>query len=205
MEIRQLDTGDTKSFCELIVDMYAHLENLEWFSPMPYDEESVKTMLEKPRFYIVGAFEDGELCGVSSLDYKCGKLIGKIDFPQGCNTDKLVEFGFNIVHSKHRGKGIMKTLVAHLLKKVETDGFEWVFAKVHKDNFASSKSLQRNGFEIFESYSKPVSKIEFEQLLNQPFFSKSGKEKGDLTLEKFAGKDEIIVDYNILTKPLKKE
>ena len=204
MEIRQLDTVDTKSFCELIVDMYAHLENLEWFSPMPYDEENVKTMLEKPRFYIVGAFENNELCGVSSLDYKCGKLIGKIDFPQGCNTDKLVEFGFNIVHSKHRGKGIMKTLVAHLLQKVENDGFEWVFAKVHKDNFASSKSLQKNGFEIFESYSKPVSKIEFEQLLNQPFFSKSGKEKGDLTLEKFADTDEIIVDYNILTKSIKK-
>ena len=203
MEIRQLSAVDTKQFCALVEDMYSHLENLEWFSPMPFDEESVKTMLEKPRFYIVGAFENDELCGLSSLDYKCGKLIGKINFPEDCNTDKLVEIGFNIVHSKHRGKGIMKILVAHLISKLKDDGFEWAFAKVHKDNFASSKSLQKNGFEIFESYAKPVSKIEFEQLLNQPFFSPEGKVNGKVTLEKFVGKDEIVVDYNILMLPLK--
>jgi hypothetical protein len=62
MEIRQLEKIDAKEFSALIVDMYAHLENLEWFSPMPYDIESVETMIEKPRFYIVGAFENGELC-----------------------------------------------------------------------------------------------------------------------------------------------
>ena len=130
-------------------------------------------------------------------------MIGKINFPEDCNTDKLVEIGFNIVHSKHRGKGIMKILVAHLISKLKDDGFEWAFAKVHKDNFASSKSLQKNGFEIFESYEKPVSKIEFEQLLNQPFFSPEGKVNGKVTLEKFVGKDEIVVDYNILMLPLK--
>jgi RimJ/RimL family protein N-acetyltransferase len=202
MEIRQLKASDTKQFCALVKNMYSHLENLEWFSPMPFDEESVVTMLEKPRFYIIGAFENNELCGVSSLDYKCGKLIGKINFPEGCNTDKLVEIGFNIVHSKHRGKGIMKTLVSHLINKLKDDGFEWAFAKVHKDNFASSKSLQKNGFEIFESYAKPVSKIEFEQLLNQPLFSSVGKVNGMTTLQKFEDADEIVVDYNILTKPL---
>ena len=52
MEIRQLEKTDAKAFSALIVDMYAHLENLEWFSPMPYDKESVETMIEKPRFYI---------------------------------------------------------------------------------------------------------------------------------------------------------
>ena len=202
MEIRQLEKTDANEFSALIVDMYAHLENLEWFSPMPYDKESVETMIEKPRFYIVGAFENGELCGVSSLDYKCGKLIGKIDFPPDCNTDKLVEIGFNIVHSKHRGKGIMKLLVSHLLEKIVADGFEWAFAKVHQDNHASSKSLLKNGFEIFSDYKKPVSKEEFESLSSKPFFSVDGRVKAEVTLNKFKNEDEIIVNYNILTKKL---
>ena len=202
MEVRQLEKTDAKAFSALIVDMYAHLENLEWFSPMPYDEASVETMIEKPRFYIVGAFENGELCGVSSLDYKCGKLIGKIDFPPDCNTDKLVEIGFNIVHSKHRGKGIMKLLVSHLLEKIVADGFEWAFAKVHQDNFASSKSLLKNDFEIFSDYKKPVSKEEFEELSSQPFFSAGGREKAVGTLAKFKNEPEIIVNYQILTKKL---
>jgi RimJ/RimL family protein N-acetyltransferase len=159
-------------------------------------------MIEKPRFYIVGAFENGELCGVSSLDYKCGKLIGKIDFPADCNTDKLVEIGFNIVHSNHRGKGIMKLLVSHLLEKIKADGFEWAFAKVHQDNHASSKSLLKNGFEIFSDYKKPVSKEEFEALSSQPFFSAGGREKAASTLEKFKNEPEIIVNYQILTKKL---
>ena len=202
MEVRQLEKTDAKAFSALIVDMYAHLENLEWFSPMPYDEASVETMIEKPRFYIVGAFENDELCAVSSLDYKCGKLIGKIDFPADCNTDKLVEIGFNIVHSKHRGKGIMKLLVSHLLEKIVADGFEWAFAKVHQDNFASSKSLIKNGFEIFSDYAKPVSKEDFEELSSQSFFSEEGRMKAMATLKQFKNKDEIIVNYNILTKKL---
>lgn len=66
---------------------------------MPYDLENVTGMIENPRFYIIGAFINSKLAGISSLDYKCGKLIGKINFPEGCNTEKLVEIGFNIVHS----------------------------------------------------------------------------------------------------------
>ena len=116
MLIRQLNIDDTQSFCNLIVNMYSDLENLEWFSPMPFDIESVKGMLEKPRFYIIGYFENNDLCGVGSLDYKCGKLIGKIDLPDECDTNKLVEFGFHMVGSKYRGKGIMKELKRRGLK-----------------------------------------------------------------------------------------
>ena len=175
MEIRQLTTADVPKFCDLIVDMYSNLENLEWFTPMPFDYESVKNMVEKPRFYIVGCFENDKLCGVSSLDYKCGKLIGKIDFPTDCNTDKLVEVAFNMVHSKCRGMGIMKTMVAHLMDKIKNDGFEWAFSKAHKDNFASLKSLLKNDFEIMCDYSKKVDIAEFKELASQSFFSKTGK------------------------------
>ncbi len=201
MEIRKLEISDTEKFCELIKNMYSNLENLEWFTPMPFDYDSVKSILEKPRFYIVGYFEGNELCGVSSLDYKCGKLIGKIEFPTDCNTNSLVEVGFNMVHSAHRGKGIMKQMVSHLLDKCKTDGFEWVFSKVHKNNFASSKSLEKNGFEIFDSYQKPVSKEDFVNLSSQPFFSKTGKENAEKTLTQIpSDATEIIVDYNLLIK-----
>lgn len=202
MIIRKLNDGDVKQFCELIVNMYGNLENLEWFSPMPYDEENVKTMINKERFYIIGAFEKDTLIAVASLDYKCGKLIGKIDLPKDCNTEKLVETGFTMVHSDHRGKGIMKILIEHLLEKIKDDGFEWVFGKVHKDNFASSKSLIKKGFEIYSPYTKPVNKNDFIALSSQDFFSEKGKENAKLTLEKFKDCEEIIVDYNILVKKL---
>ena len=201
--IKQLTTQHAQQFCELIVDMYAHLENLEWFSPMPFDLENVTNMIQNPRFFIVGYFEGDTLCAVSSLDYKCGKLIGKIDLPQNCDITKLVEVGFTMVHSAHRGKGIMKQMVAYLLNKIKQDGFKWCFGKVHKNNFASSKSLLKNGFEVFSDYSKPVNIEDFKSLANQPFFSNQGKENAKLTLAKTNPDDtQIIVDYNIIIKKL---
>lgn len=203
MEIRQLNTNDTKLFCDLIVDMYSNLENLEWFSPMPYDYDNVKSMIENPRFYIIGVFDGDNLCAVSSLDYKCGKLIGKVEFPKECNTDKLVEIGFTMVSSKYRGQGIMKIMVAHLLEKIKNDGFEWAFGKVHKNNFASSKSLIKNGFSVSSDYVKPVKKEDFISLSSKDFFSKIGKENAKITLSRVSPADiEIIVDYNILIKKI---
>ena len=201
--IRQLTLDDAVEFSALIKNMYSNLENLEWFSPMPFDLENVKGMIEHPRFYIVGYFENNVLCGVSSLDYKCGKLIGKVDFPKDCNTDKLVEIGFTMVHSDYQGKGIMKKMVAHLLEKIKNDGFEWAFGKVHVDNLASSKSLLRNGFKIFSEYSKPVKVSEFKALSSEDFFSKKGKENAKITLSKINENDEnIIVNYYIIVKKL---
>ncbi|MBQ3493821.1 MAG: GNAT family N-acetyltransferase [Clostridia bacterium] len=201
--IKQLTVENAQEFSELIKNMYSNLENLEWFSPMPFDLENVIGMINHPRFYIVGYFENDVLCGVSSLDYKCGKLIGKVNFPKDCNTNKLVEIGFTMVHSDHKGNGIMKKLVAYLLEKIKADGFEWVFGKVHKDNFASSKSLLKNGFEIFDTYLKPVNAEEFKALASQDFFSESGKKNAEITLSKL-GKDdtEIIVTYDIIVKKL---
>lgn len=201
--IRQLTLEDAVAFSQLIKNMYSHLENLEWFSPMPFDLENVKGMIEHPRFYIVGYFENNVLCGVSSLDYKCGKLIGKVDFPKDCNTDKLVEIGFTMVHSEYQGHGIMKKLVAYLLEKIKNDGFEWVFGKVHINNLASSKSLLKNGFEIFSEYSKPVKVNEFKALSSEDFFSPKGKANAEITLSKIKETDEyIIVNYNIIVKKL---
>ena len=49
--------------------------------------KNVVDMIENPRFYIVGAFIRNKLIGVSSLDYKCGELIGKIDLQNLANQD----------------------------------------------------------------------------------------------------------------------
>ena len=203
MNIRQLEDKDVIAFRELIINMYSNLENLEWFSPMPYDEENVLGMINHPRFYIIGVFDDDKLVGVSSLDYKCGKLIGKVDFPTECDTTSLVEMAFNMVHSEYRGRGIMKMMINHLLDKITADGFKWAFSKVHKDNFASSKSLEHNGFTIFADYRKGVDMSDFVYLSSADFFSPKGKENAKITLSKYTPEDtQIIVDYNLLIKKL---
>ena len=201
--IRKLTVNDVEQFCGLIVDMYSNLENLEWFSPMPYDYENVKSIVENPRFYVVGYFCKDILCAVSSFDYKCGKLIGKVEFPEYCDTSKLVEFGFTMVHSNYRGNGIMKQLVGFLLNEAKKQGYEWAFGKVHKDNFASSKSLIYNGFEIVGDYSKPVKVEDFKSLSTKDFFSQKGKENANITLSRVSkDEEEFIVDYNIILRKI---
>lgn len=203
MDFRKLKIEDAEKFSYLIKDMYSHLQNLEWFSPMPFDLENVKSMIENPRFYILGAFDGDILCGVSSFDYKCGKLIGKIDFPTDCDTSKLVEIGFTMVRHDYQGHGLMKNLVKLLLEEAKTEGFEWIFGKVHRDNLASSKSLLNQGFVYFKDLQKEVKRVDFEMLSSQPFFSIVGKKNAKISLEKLKEDDEkLIVPYDILIKKL---
>lgn len=202
MIFRKLEVQDTKNFCNLIVDMYSHLENIEWFSPMPFDYENVKSIIENPRFYVLGAFDEDFLCAVSSLDYKCGKLIGKVDFPTDCDTNKLVEFGFTMVHSNYRGQGIMKKLVGQLIDISKNQGLEWAFGKVHKDNLASSTSLIRNGFEKKLKYNKPVKVADIKQLLSEKVLSKTATDKILDRLCQISNEEFIYVDYDILIKKI---
>ena len=202
MEIRKLTDLDIRDFCNLIKDMYAHLENLEWFSPMPFDEENVKIMINKPRFFIVGAFDDNKLCGVASLDYKCGKLIGKVEFPKDCNTDKLVESGFAMVHSNYRGRGIMKQMLSILLDEAKKQGYEWIFGKVHKNNLASYKSLEKLGFKKVKDLNKEVKIESIKTLLSDNVLNKNATELMEKTLSKNTDKEYLVVDYDILMKKL---
>lgn len=201
MKIKKLTKSDVNGFCDLIVDMYSHLENLEWFSPMPYDYDNVLGMIENPRFYIIGVFDGDKLIAVSSFDYKCGKLIGKINFPPDCDTTKLVEIGFTMVHSNYRGQGIMKLMVKHLLEVALKQNFKWVFGKVHINNFASSKSLMANGFTKWITYQKEVNKSDFISLSSKEFFSEIGKQNALITLKNCTGEN-IIVYYDIIIKKL---
>ena len=52
----------------------------------------ISVSYNNPRFYIIGVFDEENLCAVSSLDYKCGKLIGKVEFPKECNTENSSSF-----------------------------------------------------------------------------------------------------------------
>ena len=202
MIFRKLEVNDTKSFCNLIVDMYSHLENMEWFSPMPFDYDNVKSIIENPGFYVLGAFDEDFLCAVSSLDYKCGKLIEKVDFPNNCDTNKLVEFGFTMVHSNYRGQGIMKKLVGQLIDISKNQGFEWAFGKVHTDNLASSTSLIRNDFEKKIKYNKLVKVSDIKQLLAEKVLSKTATNKILDRLSQIENEEFINVDYDILVKKL---
>ena len=94
-------------------------------------------------------------------------------------------------------------MINHLLDKITAEGFKWAFSKVHKDNFASSKSLEHNGFHVFADYRKGVDMVDFVYLSSADFFSPKGKENAKITLAKYNENDtQIIVDYNLLIKKL---
>lgn len=200
MEIRRITQDDAEIFSKLIIDMYGHLDCLDWFSPMPHKVEDVREMIGNPRLFIIGAFENDELVGIASMDYKCGKLIGKIDFPKDCNTDKLVEFGFGMVHSAHRGNGILKIMLKYLLEEAKKQGFEWVFGKVHLDNLASSKSLLANGFFKHLEFAKPSKVADLNKILDAKILSAQATEKIEKRLEENPNAETLDNSYQILIR-----
>lgn len=203
MIFRKLTTTDSEQFCNLIIDMYKNLQNLEWFSPMPYDKENIEEMLMSPRFYVLGAFDNDFLCAVCSFDYKCGKLIGKLEFPPNCDTDKLVEIGFTMVHSKYKGQGIMKQMVNYLLMKAKQQGFEWIFGKVNKENLASLKSFFHNGFKTYCNYLKPIKIKDIKTILSGNILNTNAKNLIEAKLVNTHVNDEyIFTDYEIILKKI---
>lgn len=200
MEFRQLSIKDTKSFAALIQNMYKHLNNLEWFSPMPFDEENVKGIIENPRFFVLGAYENDELCAVSSFDFKCGKLIGQSCMPSYCTLENTAEIGFTMVKSNFKGRGIMKQLIKELEGAALRFNKKYLFGKVHIDNLASYKSFLGCGFSEFSKYDKAVHRDEFESFLSSGLLMPSTITKAKETLKRNA--DDIIVKYAILIKEI---
>ena len=201
MIIRKLVKEDAKCFQNLILDMYANLTTLEWFSPMPLDEASIEDMICNDRFYIVGMFDGDKLVGVSSLDYKCGKIYGKVTFPEGCDESKLVEIAFNIVRSDYRGNGYMKVLLDNVIEEARKHGCTDVFSKVHCDNFASSKSIESKGLVFFTRYAKPLKVKDVKEILSKNVLSQSATDRAEELLACCEG--EIIdCSYNLYYKKL---
>ena len=200
MEFRKLTEEDAPQMVTLIVDMYKHLDNLEWFSPMPYDEEGVRAILTNPRFFILGAMESGKLCALSSFDFKCGKLIGQSCMPQYCSLDNTAEIGFTMVHSNYKGQGIMKMLLNKLQDFAPLFNKKYLFGKVHIDNIASYKSFTHCGWAEFSRFDKSVKREEFQSFLSSGLLKPSTLEKAKASLNK--NNDDIIVKYAILLKEL---
>ncbi len=200
MEFRQLTEKDVKSFSLLIQNMYKNLENLEWFSPMPYDEENVKAMIINPRFFILGVFENGELCAVSSFDFKCGKLIGQSCMPPYCTLENTAEIGFTMVKSNYKGRGIMKQLIKQLEMHATHFNKEYLFGKVNVDNLASYKSFIRCEYSEFSRYNKTVGRADFEKFLSSGLLSSATLAKAKESLKRNEG--DIVVKYAILIKKL---
>lgn len=198
MEFRRLMKKDAKEFSGLIQNMYNNLENLEWFSPMPYDEEGVKEIIANPRFFILGAFENNEMCAVSSFDFKCGKLIGQSCLPAYCTIENTAEIGFTMVKSNFKGRGIMKSLIKQLENSAALFNKKYLFGKVHVDNIASYKSFISCGFEEFSRYEKTVTRTEFEKFLTSGLLLPSTCAKAKESLKRNRG--DIAVQYAILIK-----
>lgn len=199
MITRRLTKDDLAEFKKLILDMYANLVTLEWFSPMPLGDDDILSMLENERFYILGLFDGDTLAGVSSLDYKCGKIYGKVEFPEGCDESKLVEVAFNIVKTDYRGHGYMKMLVNEVIDYAKSIGLNCIFSKVHNDNIASSKSIEANGLIKFCSYPKPLKVKDMLYLLEMNVLSKSATDRAN---ELIASSDGEVVNcnYNLFYK-----
>ena len=201
MITRKLTKDDVKGFEKLILDMYANLVTLEWFSPMPLGEDFVLSMIEDERFYILGLFDNDELAAVTSLDYKCGKILGKVEFPQGTDESKMAEIAFNIVRSDYRGNGYMKMLVEEVIDYAKSLGLTDIFSKVHNDNLASSKSIEKNGLVKFASYPKPLKVKDIKFLLEQNVLSKSATDRAIELMSTCEG-DIIDCNYNLYYKKI---
>lgn len=200
MILRKLTEQDAGRFQELILDMYNHLENLEWFSPMPTDFESIKDILSNPRFFVLGAFEKDDLLAVSSFDYKCGKLIGQNILPQDCTLENTVEIGFTMVKSNCQGKGIMKKLIIALEEIATKQNFKYIFGKVHIDNNASFRSFLSCVYTKYCEYEKTLKRDEFLSFIEKKILKPTTENKAKLTLQK----DILSVRYAIYIKTLKK-
>lgn len=147
MIYRKITSADKEKLADLIKEMNENLLNKTWFLPMESDLESVEKMINKSRFYILGAFDGDNLAGIASLDYKNGKLPEMYKFPDWCDTNKMVEFAFSIVALQYRGKGLMFEMLNKIKEIAISQGFEYACCTVHKDNYPSKKNILKMGFE----------------------------------------------------------
>ena len=151
MEFRKVTEKDAKQLCSLIEEMNNNLSNKAWFITMESDMDNVTKMINKERFYILGAFDGEKLAGIASLDYKNGKMPEKYEFPDWCNIKEMVEFAFSIVALEYRGKGLMFEMLQEINKIAIEQGYKYACCTVHNDNHPSKKNLLKIGFEYYMS------------------------------------------------------
>lgn len=149
MEFRKINQNDAQKVSELINEMNQNLINPAWFLPMSGDISDVIKMINKDRFYIIGAFDGKKLAGIASLDYKNGKITEKYPFPTWCDVKTMAKFSFFIVAIQYRGKGLMFKMLEEIYKIALCQGFKFACCIVHNDNYPSRKNLLKIGFEDY--------------------------------------------------------
>lgn len=202
MEFSQLGKDDYNELINLIIDMYSHIDNIEYIKILPIDKLSVQNILTNSRYYVLGAWEKKQLVAVSCLDYQCGKLLDKIDFSKYCDTKNLVEVGFTMVHSNFRGRGIMKELLQNLNMKAREGNFTHTFSEVHNYNFASIYSFLHTDYKIICKFKKEFDKSEFEYISNLECLHPNTRKMAKITLSKYNNSEKVIAPYSIVLKKI---
>lgn len=205
MEIRQLYFNDGKALAHLIMVTYSKIDNLEWLPNLPCDELNIKALITNSRYKIFGAFEDNNLLGAISLDFKCEKFINEIFLPSTIEKKNILDIAFAMVHPESRGKGVMKELLNRIIEIAQEENKSGITVRSHIYNFINLHTFKRHGFERVAQYTMQVPKYEFEYLKNQPFISSFTKKLAEKTLENFKHKSNLEFRYHILLKQLNNE
>jgi len=202
MTIRQLNEQDANLFSNLIIDMYQHVDDIEGFVPIPYDNLNIRCMLTNRRYYFLGAFENDMLIGLICIDYLCSDLLDEIGLQSNFEFEKIIELCFVVVHSKFRGKGVMRDLYRHIIEKVKAEHYSIMFGKANKFNFSTISSYLHSEFTRLFDYEQKINKEDFKFIANSSFLSPHAKYSALNTLKRFEHEKFITSKYSILIKHL---
>lgn len=202
MIIRELTESDANAFSNLIIDMYQHVDDIEGFVPIPYDNLNIRCMLTNRRYYFLGAFEDDMLIGLTCLDYLCSDLIKETDLQNRFEFEKIIELNFVVVHSQFRGKGVMRELFAHVVEKVTAEHYTIICGKANKFNFSTISSYLHSQFERLFDYQQKINKEDFKFIANSPYLKPATKYSALNTLKRFEHQKFITLKYSVLVKHL---
>ena len=202
MMIRELTEKDAVHLSRLLIDMYQHLDNIEGFVPIPYDNLNVRCMLTDSRYYFLGAFENDIMVGVICLDYLCSDLLETTGLQEHFKFEKIVELNFVIVHSNFRKRGIMKELLNHALEHITANKFGVLFGKANKFNFATISSYLKSQFERLFDYNQQINKEDFKFIAESEYVKPYAKHSALKTLQQFEKEKFITLKFSILVKHL---
>lgn len=70
------------------------------------------------------------------------------------NLNRVLHMDSSSVHPNHRGHGLERRMIAYAETLVDTSNYHYSFATVAPKNFASLKSLEKNGYQVMVTKEK---------------------------------------------------